>query len=205
MGRDASPPSPSGILGCARINGKERQREMFSGWVLPQISRLLAFPLLVPQGSRSEGASQRLLAASHARMHICMRAVMFEPGKSLGAFGTLPLCPSSSRGCVDMDISELLISQRECHRAPLVLMFILGIPHSRKCQFMQRGASVCTALGCRAWRLACHASKMWLKSLSAAVFWLNEKETLFLAEIFICYESQSSSLKWSGNNVFVLL
>lgn len=110
----------------------------------------------------------------------------------------------SESGCVDMDISELLISQRECHRALLVLMFILGIPHSCKCQFMQRGSSVCTALGCGAWQLACHASKMWLKSLCAAVFRLNEK-TFFLAEIFICYESQSSSLKWSGYNVFVLL
>lgn len=41
-------------------------------------------------------------------------------------------------------------------------------------------------------------------SSRSAVFRLN-KETFFLAEIFICSESQSSSLKWSGHNVFVLL
>lgn len=41
-------------------------------------------------------------------------------------------------------------------------------------------------------------------SSCSAVFRLN-KETFFLAEIFICSESQSSSLKWSGHNVFVLL
>lgn len=41
-------------------------------------------------------------------------------------------------------------------------------------------------------------------SSRAAVSRLN-KEIFFLAEIFICSESQSSSLKWSGHNVFVLL
>lgn len=109
-------------------------------------------------------------------------------------------------GRVDTDVSESFISRRECHYAPLVLMFIFRIPHPCKCQFMQSGALVCTAFGGarRAWRLASVRMlrlKMWLKLLSVAgcFGWMKRS---FLAGNFICSEAQSSSLKRFRRNDF---
>lgn len=75
--------------------------------------------------------------------------------RSLSILAALYSALLRDNGRVDTDVSESFISRRECHYVPLVLMFILRIPHPCKCQFMQSGAFVCTAFGAPLGLTAC--------------------------------------------------
>lgn len=81
---------------------------------------------------------------------------------------------------VDTDVSESFISRCECHYVLLVLMFILRIPHSCKCQFMQNGAFVCTPFGAPLGLTACVCVHVTPQNVVQVVIgrwllWLNEE------------------------------
>lgn len=165
---------------------------MPSGWILPQIPRLVILSLLILWGSPSESLSFFFFSCQSTAAVVALylyannilplhrdkmdRSLSILPCRLAVLYSAL----LRDNGRVDTDVSESFISRCECHYVLLVLMFILRIPHSCKCQFMQSGAFVCTAfggpLGLMA-RVCVHVTPQNVAQvvISCWLLWLNEE------------------------------
>lgn len=111
-------------------------------------------------------------------------------------------------GHVDTDVSESFISRCECHYVLLVLMFILQIPHSCKCQFMQSSPFVCTAFRAPPGLTACICVHVTPQNVAQVVIscwllWLNEE--IFLGrDLYLFWSTIFFSQMVPGIMIFFL-